>query len=196
MIGYIKFQLAESARGYLSKCLKSGNTFAGHLLREVDIANGELFTFLPAEADQDCFNRYREGGLANSTESISHLAGRIRRFLNNSDRGMVIFEDSMAKKGDPYVAKLGTRMLFHGQEIYHYLLADNMHPEVVTWTITQASSPFLFICAMTTLPREQSLGEKSVEVSSATLKDLAKMSDELVVGAYDGEGFVYWKNEA
>jgi hypothetical protein len=190
---YNRFPLAETARDYLTKCLKSGNTLAGHLLREVNLVNGELFTFLPAGADQSRFDQFRQGGIAKSTESISYLTGRVRLFLNSCAQGVVIFEDALAKKGDPCVEKSKTQMLFHGQEIYHYLLADNIHPQVVSWTVTQASAPHLFICAMTQLSQGQTFAGGRSEVSNSTLQNLAKVSTELVVGAYDAEGYVYWK---
>ncbi|HTS18733.1 MAG TPA: hypothetical protein VMP11_14255 [Verrucomicrobiae bacterium] len=189
---YERYVLAKDAARYFTECLEAGNTLAKCLLDEVDLNNGEIFTFLPTGAKPGRIVEFRNGGLAESKESISYLVSEIQKFLAGDGGRIVLFEDALSRKGDPALAKFGTRMLLHGHEVYHCLLASDSRPERITWTLTQAMSPHLFIGVMTILGPERISTELHGEVSDATLKALAGKSHGIVVGAYDSEGFLIW----
>ena len=192
MSSYKKLTLTEPAKRYLAGRLGVGGLLAKFLLRHVDLTEGEVFTFLPADSKPHRIQDFSNGGVAKAKESVSCLVGLIREFLRSDSRKVVLFEDELARKGDPCVAKFGTRMMFHGDVIYHYLTHEDLEPERIAWTIIQADSPHLFIAVMTTTPPLRSPFGKSTEIRTNMLRILAKAADQIVVGAYDGEGFLIW----
>jgi hypothetical protein len=188
------YECGDTGLQYLCNCLQGGNQLARYLLNETDLSKGKLFTHEPPKTDEDCLERYRYGGIASAEYSIDYLISEIQEHLERDCGQMVVFEDNLQRKDDPHINKSGTRMFFYHEQIYHYLMGEDLQqPEQIEWTITESASLHLFIGVMTSSSQDPKLFAPRSNASDATLKDLAQNSKKIIVGAYDGEGYLIWE---
>jgi len=182
---------------YVKKSLAIGKSLLNILLKTFDFQKGKAITFLPAEVSVDAAKQFTTGGkLAQATSSltitptptsVSLLVSEIATFLKARQRRSCIMENALAKPSDPYLAPFKNKILTFGEEVYHYLLPEDAQDETISKAVKVASS-YLFIGALSSLP--QAITPTAGVVALDILKEYAARAEKIIVGAYDGEGYV------
>jgi hypothetical protein len=83
--------------------------------------------------------------------------------------------------------------VFHGTEVYHVVRSDNASLAEVEQSFVDASS-WLTIGTLS-IGIIDGLTDRG-ELSLATLTDMAEKAQIVIVGAYDGEGYLVWERTA
>jgi hypothetical protein len=210
-------KLGVEALEYIRQRLSNGNTLARHLLAKLDLEKGVITTFLPKKMRKETANDFSTGKFP-ETSSKNHLFytapdGRrvkivpkpntnqclvslIQVFLRQREEYLCVFENALAEVHDPCVTSFKSSLMFLENEVYHFLFhSDAKNDEKILKTIKEATS-WLFIGAMTSIPKRQRITFKTHQkITSGQLKLLAEMAKKIMVGAYDGEGYLIWNNE-
>lgn len=210
---YREIQLGGRANAYIREYLARGNTLAMHLLQQQDLGQGEVTTYLPSDISIEEAMRFTTGGkiqvltrsahfLEGSDGSMwkvdpipntdSYLADVIQAFLEETQDRVCIFEDATSKPNDPVLSPSDERILVLQEEVYYVLFGRSASEEVIRQTIRDANSIWHFVCAMISFQSSEMSFCERRQITSHELQVLAKGTEKLVVGAYDGEGYLVW----
>jgi len=77
-------------------------------------------------------------------------------------------------------------------EIYHLLIGAGHTNEKIKNTISWAESAIPLIGVLTSLPSEDHRFFTNSKLTSEIVEIIVERTEELVVGAYDGEGYLIW----
>jgi hypothetical protein len=181
-----------------------GRLQAGHKLAEclIDQWAGfqHVYTLLPRGIATDRLINFASGGRLSTGrpdggESVvpipntdSVLVGIIRRHLRSHESNACIFEDAVAGRTDSCITKFGATFFFE-HEVYHYLLSTNSGVGAIAATVKAAKSIPQFVGVLTRCSAEHvELARTSVSVDF--LQDLARNTQAVIAGAFDGESYV------
>lgn len=200
-------KLDGKAVEYVEEQLLLGNTLARYILKEQDLKNGNVITFLPSGTNQNELMNFKEGILKEPSERIllknssvmvpkpnmdNELTQIIEDYLKNKKNSICIFEDALLRPKDPVVSKIDTDILIINEEIYHFVSGNNINREKIKKTVRRASS-WLFIAILVSCLHEISVLHKNGPIKQSDLLILAKRVDKIIIGAYDGEGYLIWE---
>jgi hypothetical protein len=211
----VRFDLDDSARNYVSDTFANGGVLSERLLRVLDLSRGRIFTLLPEGANRDAMKLYRWGGvLPQSGEpetSFIDENGRIisvRRtptleaflkevilgYIHGYKDRLVILEDVIAIPSDLKLTQndlLCKHVLKYQNEVY-YGLADGCAPEAVDAAIRAACTSWHFVGVFTKIVGVAQLRRViTEEMLGLWISNVIGIA----VGAYDGEGFIFWISE-
>jgi hypothetical protein len=211
----VEINLGTEAVTYVKECLASGNTLATLLLQSHNIDNGSVVTFLPIGTSDADAKKFKSGGKLPTLASESHkeitaddgskwrmvpkpntkseLVTIIQDFLRAKQEHICIFEDAVSAPTDPWLLTSGTRVLIFNNEVYHCLTQDDVaHTNRILSTINRTTT-WRFIGALTSVPDGKTFAFDTRTLTNDDLKAVATKTKIIVIGAYDGEGYLIWK---
>lgn len=209
-------RLGAEALLYIKEFLADGRTLSQLLLQSRNIENGSVITFLPPGTSSEVAVQFTTGGklpphsnesekeitaddgsrwrMVPKPDTSAQLVEIIQNFLLDNQRNIAVLEDSSAAPTDPWLLSSGTRLLTYDDEVFHCLgSVDANEPERILNTINVATS-WRFVAALTRLPKG-TFAESTRELNSEEIRILAHETKIIIVGAYDGEGYLVWQQE-
>lgn len=208
-----EYELGLEAIKFIKECLGGGNTLAQTFLRIFDFEKGRVITALPLGIDPEEAKDFEDGIFPEPPKSEWRsfvksdgskwvmvpkpntdfwLVSIIRMFLVKEDKRLCILENALARPNDPWISLKKHQIFTFKGEVYHFLLGMDVEGKRIEQTIRNASS-YLFIGLLTSVPQETPFPRKGHEVSFEELKVFAKRTEKIIVGAYDGEGYLIWE---
>lgn len=207
----VRYDLDERAFEYVREKLKEGATLSQLL---IDRGAGHVSTWLPAGIDDRQVYGFKDPILP-EVESIEHpqvlmpngrawratlkknmdevLAALIVDHLTET-RGSSLFEDNAVPASMLRREQIDVRTARFGVEVYRLLIAsDASDQDLIKRTIRTARS-WNFVIALTDAALPQ--WPRTHEIADVQMRDLenaAQNARSVVVGAYDGEGFLHWR---
>ena len=130
------------------------------------------------------------------------LAAMVQEFLNRSDKRIGLFESAVAKPTDGFLSTPNAKDLrvMTFQEDVYYLLKENDDREMIDKTLQYAKSYLVLgvLVHLTDKDKFLFLDEDSLrkELTLDQLKVLANQTEKIIIGAYDGEGYLIWRRAA
>jgi len=217
---YKEITLGPEAIDYIRDRLAEGKTLAKFLLDRGDLDKGSVITFLPSDADLSRMNNFSRGGVlpapppethhhyttANGTRTLvvpvpdtsTQLAAMIQEFLKQEDARICLFESAVAKPTDGFLSTPNAKdlcVLTLDEDVY-FLLKENDDLEMIDKTLRYAKSYLVLGVLVHFSDKDQflSLDEDPLrkELTVDELKVLAEKTEKIIVGAYDGEGYLIW----
>lgn len=204
--------LGSEALDYIRESLSDGKALSKCLRSTLDLRSGRVRTYLPAGTTTTAINQFSVGGkLRSRTEEVSAstrkgeipnavpipntdsmLISKVRTHLESGHSAFCLFANALARPDDPWLSQSKVRTLVCGIDVYHFLTPDNKNSDFIRLTIKKARSigPPLLGAFASSSPAASSLESGAVEL--AELQKVAEQTEKLVVGAYDGEGFLIW----
>lgn len=190
-----KIDLKADALSYVREELLQGNTLAQYLLK-LDLEDGKIFTFLPEELKTDLVNDLGESlhfltGEHYSREFDNLITSIIVDYLSD-DYKLVVFETIW---GDPKKVGISrvSNYFIHSDSKYDYLTRRSLSSkELIFKTLTDAHS-YPTIIVLTKHERVTEVIDPGQAVEDETLVEFAQNATGVIVGAFDGEGYVFWE---
>jgi hypothetical protein len=196
-----------AAIDHIARILGQGHTLAMFLLESINVRLGTIFVLAPGALDSAQVVQFDQGhfpqgavtkvvlGELQSVSPIADSESQLVEVISNKlVRGNAcLLENAMARSGDTWLEKTESRVITHGTEIYHVLLETDRDEEKIRNAIREARQFPVFIGATGQLLRDtaSSLVTAGV-VRTDDLKVFAESTQTVVVGAYDGEGYIVW----
>jgi hypothetical protein len=115
-----------------------------------------------------------------TAQTLAELAAR-------SSNPICIFEDSVSKLGDGWLAR-ATLAKPYKDEIYH-VAASNSATDIDK-AMSQAESAWLLIGALA--QTREAIAPRNMELDEAMIGALPRSTIAIAVSAFDGEGYVLW----
>lgn len=209
----IEYRLGIEAMSYVRDQLRYGTALGESILANIDIDTGVVSTYFPSDVDPDALLRFSSGGVLGReagsvgvsaageryiVEKISTmdqwLVDYVHESLKSEQSRLCIFEDFM---GDfEYVSRqqVGSQVVHTGDETYHLITAENADKLTIEATIYAVRVAWRFLCVLATGADAVAEGSliNSKELSRNQIDNISRNAQKIIVGAYDGEGYLIW----
>lgn len=215
MTSYILEQEQRAvAIAHLRQKLGSGKTLARLLLESVDFATGAVAVLNAVALSGSLITEFNWGHVAPAPESAQYIKIQGRPFLAypmansyehlieviyssmESPESICLMENMLASPNDPWLNRAKSRLATYGSEVYHILTSSDRSKEKIEDTLREAESLPVFVGAVGPQPRDRiAYDSEHVTISLGQLKSFAKSAYCIFVGAYDGEGYLVWKDK-
>lgn len=197
-----------SALEYFSDNLKHVNTLSDFFLKEIDFSQGSFFTLLTENSNIEKIYKFEEGGILPQksptkycgTEETFTLISSIKDELSvlisekiNTNKNMIcIFDDVSREASDPGLEVFYQRnsLLKLKKEIYYLLTKEN---NSIEFTIQLMLQSFTFWHTFGFIAEAGSLLKNNDFLAEQLLESICKEVQLAFLGAYDGEGYIFWE---
>ena len=116
---------------------------------------------------------------------------KVQQYLAEAQNRICVLENALASANDPVLRKLQTKYATYDNEVYHLLFQEDAQEERILQTIKLAKSIPAFIGVLSTW-QEGPLDTSRSVLSLGHLQSIANNARKLIIGAYDGEGYLIW----
>jgi hypothetical protein len=210
---YREINLGSEGKNYLRNCLREGKTFAKYLFQTHNIEEGTVTTFLPGYVSEEEAKKFGEGKLGKKGRADLFASGKrfeakanmdfwlidnIQKFFNSDGEQFCIFENALARPLDTWLSRAKSIFFTCDQEVYHFLW-NYSDKEKIVQTLKEATYAFPpLIAGLISLKKNDGATISTdrwktlKKISPDDLAILAENTKKIIVGAYDGEGYVIW----
>jgi hypothetical protein len=202
-----------AAVNYMMQQLGSGKTLAKLLLETVDFERGTVAILTVVQLSETEMREFNWGHVPLApasaqyieilgqpflaypkANSYEHLTEVIYSSLEDPEC-LCILQNMLASPGDPWLKRAKSRVATHGLEVYHILTSSDRRKEKIEDTLREAESLPVFVGAVGRRPPDRIADDSEhLTISLGQLKGFAKSAYCIFVGAYDGEGYLVWKD--
>lgn len=218
---YREINLGIEGIEYIRHCLSDGKTLSKYLLQCLNLTEGRVITFLPKDISDEGAIEFSDGKLEEPPRDTHRiytaedgtsrrmvpkpnvdfwLVEVIQTYLSAGENRCCIFENALAESADPWLLKAKSKILTLDSEVYHFLSRGDAEPAKIGQTIKEARStypPLVGALASTCKQGKNVRGfshesQTIQKISTDELRFLAENNEKIIVGAYDGEGYVIW----
>ena len=192
-----------AASSYIKETLNIGLTLSHFIGLNFNFMDGELFSFIPIDFDNAKIINFTHGQNFPNTAIREAVCKLIEEFMTDHSDLVLFLENNLVRPSDPWLTKTLVSTIQHENEIYHYCTISKSETmgvsynfnEAISETISAADDAYppligvISICPSSlydhppgmfgTLQREE-------------LEMIAKKAVFIIVGAYDGEGYIIW----
>lgn len=192
------------SKQYLIEQLKDGNTLAQIVLENLCLDKGRFLALLHPSADKNLIYNFRSGGILpknplepvvfrgnfysgrKKVDSCQELALYLRNILNAEN--CCYFDDQMHQREDLIAKKYKTETLYYNEELYLFLQKEKFSTEKSKEIIQYVDAQWYYMNVIS-----QEKPGINQEVSIEKLQKIVFSTTHIVVGAYDGEGYLIWE---
>lgn len=201
---------------YVQDSFIDANKLSSELLKATDFKKGYFFTLLPEGSNIDRLYEFKDGIILpqNPTIEYKNSSGRtssytlipmIRNELSVLIHNKIISQNNLRCilddvtrnlndyfKKDPRDDTIQPTISFYGKEIYYVLEKNNISLELILICLKSSNAFWHSLCVLTNADITPSQTE---ELSLKNFIDICQQTELVIVGAYDGEGYVFWEKQ-
>ncbi len=193
---------------YFKDQLTYGNTLSTELLRLIDFSKGNFFTLLPNDANLKGCYEFKSGGILPQPPTQWHyIDGRkasysfiptvqeeVSHYILEQANELeltCIFEDVSSSKRSLYLEYFYKRSIIHFYQDETYFILNKIKLELnsISKCLETANSIWHSLCILSNTDCSMFKEDLSIE----EIDNLCTNSKLIIVGAYDGEGYVFWE---
>lgn len=184
----IKRNLDMSAENYVMDILNYENVLCSCTREALGLRKGYMSTyaFMPSSRTLDGMGNFREGGVFK--KSASYLPKYLLDNYGKKKKALFVFDDVMANPADSYITAEGPNVKSIKDDIYHIYSSECTDPKTLEKTIWATAVSWHFVCVV--LAFDDQLINNQLTATSLC-NSIKSNIFEVVVGAFDGEGFIH-----
>ncbi len=207
-----KIELGANAHDFVRGSLENGGTLAHELLRVKELGRGHVWTMLPNDLEIEDIRDFASGILPEPPEENQYhyeaanglswrqtpvldiddcLVPIIQSFLHGDERRICILENAVAMPSDFKAVHTDLPILVFGDDVYQFVVSGAETVDLIGETIKKART-WLLNGVLSVLPEHLELFADITVVTREQIGLLAASTSQVVVGAFDGEGFLIW----
>jgi|JI10StandDraft_1071094.scaffolds.fasta_scaffold03269_11 hypothetical protein len=201
----LRFDLALE---YFLDNLRETNALSSKIIERIKLESGTFFTLLPASADLTKKNQFEQGGilLQYSEEKyaddetkgtycrIPTIQTEVSHYIYekiDKKSSQLIFDDVVSYANDSKLPDLFHRFGFeYNNEIYYILNEKECCAKNIEACLEKSNGFWHSLCVITKRSQGDSI---SNALTDKKLDEICEGSDLLILGAYDGEGYIFWE---
>ena len=178
----------EKGFSFYSSNLKDVNALSEALLLLVDFKKGRFFTLLPRNVATKQMYQFNLGGIAIKVRDTcpEFILDRLKKNKNL----ICIFDDVLRSPGDKYKMDLFDSCSITYQDEIYYLLRDNFTEESIQCCLQASNAIWHSLCVISKITIDI-----KKELSKEDINKIALESKMIILGAYDGEGYLFWEKK-
>jgi hypothetical protein len=192
---------------YVKKYLSKGNSLSKYILENHDFQEGRFYTLLPSNAKFDRLYEFPYGGILPQeaakmkfikslnkevlysplTSVENELFEFIYNFLKKDLFNITVLEDVIQNPQDPHVSIQGVDLAVFKNEVYFFLKANTPFDLIKEATKTvNYTWHTLIVLTNSNIPI-------STHLQNVDFANVCNSLSCMIVGAYDGESYVFWE---
>lgn len=193
-----KVELTAESIDYINQELTQGGAlFIEEHLLALNLGQGNVFTYFPIEFAPPTPVDFGESlefltGKRVSEEFNSKISDLIRNFLDESSRNIAIFE-TMWNESDPITSRSPLQYFTIKGRRYDFLKGEDEKKPVDDY-INDAQGYPTIIALINGKDSNFEIWDK-LQIPEENVIELTKRTEFLIVGAFDGEGYIVWKKK-
>jgi hypothetical protein len=175
--------------------MEYGKTLATAVGRRLDRSLGKIFSIWVDSGGHDeiyWFNRSVSVPDVCHEETTTVLVEYIRRYLAARPERIVVCVNANARKGDPWLTRAKSQVVYHGLDVYHILTSLDIEPNSILLGVNESSSGWRDVVLFSSLPDGIRLKENT-EFDDFTLDVISQATVALAIGAYDLDSYLIWE---
>jgi hypothetical protein len=192
---YTEYIFDKRANEYFVSALSYGHELDQQLLKKLDIDRGEIAAYLPRDYENRNIYQFSGGGIAKRDHSIECIISTIQDHLIAKGNNVCLIEDALSLPLDDFEKQQGVAVLSFQNEVYFYLENKYTHKNIIEYALTEAEQPNFFVCILTSKPSDDFMSIQDVSISNDKIEGLAIRTEKIILGAYDGEGYLIWHKQ-
>ena len=192
---------------FFKESLEETNLLSIEALRTVNTQKGSFFTFLPKEANLENLHQFSEAILPETTKQtgpVGNLQGvykyseilSLKKEIGECLIDLVekhcffcIVDDFNSRyneaHGDDLFKKFGKH---HENEVYYLLAPENLSQKALLKCLYKSTTFWHSLCILT-----KATLDSSDVLNKEVSQEICDKAAYVIVGAYDGEGYIFWK---
>jgi hypothetical protein len=197
---------------YFKETIDNANELSSKLLKIINFKNGCFFTLLPDDANFQCMYNFKNGGvLVQNPEEKYLISGRIASYsviptireclsklilnkIKSNNNISCIFDDILRSSNQKLQMDLfRTYGLHYENEVYYQLVKQTISEDLIKKCLRKSNAFWHSLCVLT---RANFKDIKNKELSLAKIDEVCLKSELIFVGAYDGEGYIFWEKNS
>ena len=194
--------LDHRAEEFFVERLSLGNTLAKFLLQQIETQDGRFIAVLNRSVDEDRIYGFSEGYQPQNIDIHTRLepvvtarpqvAQYVKTFLCEPNR-LCVFEDVNSKPDDPWISDRPVPWLRYQDEVLYEVRHDDRDSDQLIDRAISRSWSWLFTGAFIRLPSQHQVDQIPRVLTKEQMMRIADHVLEVVIGAYDQEGFLIWR---
>jgi hypothetical protein len=203
-----RFDFGREAMSYISEVLSRQYSLS-RLLAEKDLSAGQIFAFLPENVTAEMAQSFEGGGLheggqiydapEGQWEEVLHddsdqaLVQHIQEDLRLNPNSVCVFESPIERKSDFAIASKEVRStpIFFENEVFYYALPSASAEEI--YNVIYSARNWEFVGVVSRLNPTLIIDAETIDYEILQL--LSSGTHCIIVGAYDGEGYLIWHSQ-
>ena len=186
----VKRNLETKANEYIEAVLSFDSILCRCLRDIVKSKNSDIgiYAFLPDSLDAENIVRYDKGGVYE--KAASYLPRYLLERYGSTEGITFLFDDVMSSPSDDYLMQNESTVFSIGPEVYHFCGSKAISEESLEKLIWACGVSWHSVCVVL---KDQ--GSKLVAESMSEAALCSSVRDgflEIVVGAFDGEGYIHY----
>jgi hypothetical protein len=190
---------------YFKDILEGANTLSDELINMVNFDQGDFFTLLPNEINLERIYEFKMGGILPQYEEIYNENGSSYQYIPNIDNELseyiasllhdsastCIIDDVLREYNNPHLEyfRMKRLLLKHKNELYYKINADQANPHDIKKCLGKSTAFWHSLCILTCA----SFDDIDETLTLKKIKEICLKTYLIIVGAYDGEGYVFWE---
>ena len=194
---------------YVKNNLENVNSLSSELLRSVEFKDGFFFTLLPNDANIKRIYEFESGIILSQNpekkyfisekqatysiipsirEEISEL---IFKEMKSKCGLYCIFDDVIRSRKDKHHMDLFYECgLSYKDEVYYLLKKDGISVDTITRCLRTSNAFWHSLCVLTSIDFKY---QNKCEIDLEVIRNTCLNSEIIILGAYDGEGYIFWE---
>ncbi|MGE0831248.1 MAG: hypothetical protein AB7N99_01145 [Simkaniaceae bacterium] len=196
--------------GYFKENLEGTNDLSSEILNIINFQQGNFFTLLSPNSNLMHLSKFKEGGLLpsnpieqycikgkkSSYSNIPTIQTEISDFIfkeMNEKQLNCVFDDVIRSPNDKKPTNLFINYGFtHQNEIYYIIEKNSASPQLIENCLEKSNAFWHSLCILTKT-NFSDLNKKML--SQEKLTEICHNTKIIIVGAYDGEGYLFWEKK-
>ncbi len=174
---------------YLEENLRDTNTLSTAVIDLVPFHQGSFYTLLHKDIKSEQAYQFEYGGVGGSVkDKISYL---VLEEIDKNTHLNCLFDDTGATYIEPYDDPLFLKAGIHcNGEVYYLIKKQQVSKELLDTCFYASEATWHSLCVLSNFQLDYLHNRL---VNSSLLRDFVIHSHMILIGAYDGEGYVFWE---
>ncbi len=196
---------------YFKDNLSGANKMSDSIMRLVNFKDGHFFTLLPADMNVSKLLNFESGGVLsqNDLQDIfvlgkgvkgriiptihAYICNLVRESILKSKYLSCIVDDYNRDPNDLFEDELFSRYgIFIDSEAYYYFDQKNFSEESMEKSLERSNTFWHSLCFLTEMTLKD-ISDRKLGLN--TVESFSREARLILVGAYDGEGYVFWEKK-
>lgn len=179
----------SKAIAYFQYNLDGTNTLSSAVCKYVQFEKGTFYTILRANLSEEQLYGFRWGGIGGSSrEKVVNIL--LKKSLGNP-KVHLIFDDVDATYSPSYEWSLFSDFGVHyDEEVYYIISGQGVSKDLLNQGLNATAAIWHALCVLSDVDFSRGTDQS---IKESEIVNFAKGAQMIVVGAYDGEGYVCWE---
>lgn len=184
-----RYEINQNAGiNWFKENLEDVNELSSSLIKHLDLSSRRFFTLLPKNTDPGKVEDFWKGGIA--CQVRDRIPELIIKKLQSNKELKCIFDDVSAKYEDDYREELFDSCgLVFSDQIYYLVQQKNISVSLINRCLIASNGIWHSLCILF----EHKFSNKKTMITSNEIIKIIKNTKLVLLGAYDGEGYVFWE---